>query len=529
MIRLLEILGRGINIDTADLLRRSLLERLTPQDSGQPTTNGQVAAIVDVLDDGKLLPAKEQLRIYLLKNPGCVEGRLAAAYFCLRDNNLQQAIQELTSVYIRQPNNTVALYALGHCYERLGREPEALEFYQDCLKFKGYLKLPAQRLAAIYFKNGQPERTIQHYEVLEQQYPDDITTLLTLGYLYIGSGDYLRAIKTFNDAILLHPDNFLTHDDNIDKLLYDGRVHEALDHLQELIERQPDKPDLIARKADILSTLGATAEAIANYQQALSLCPDFLEATVKLGSHYAKIHSDEPAAQQFNRAVEINDKIVDAYFGLASAQKLAGRTSDALTTLSLAAAIQPNSSLLFAHAASLIFQPALDTQDYQAVMSAVIKAHERHLAHDPHNPDLHYRLGLLLMAVSSLAHAIRCFRQAGRLNPMYTRAQVKLALCLFETGQHTEALALLASPISLSKQTLDLHYKTAILYCDRVRFASSMLNLQKRVEHSLASSTPACNIAVVLQNLGLSDRAADMWDNLRLTANYTKCENLQEI
>ncbi|GAJ00964.1 unnamed protein product, partial [marine sediment metagenome] len=269
-------------------------------------------------------------------------------------------VEELNSVYMRQPNNTMALYALGHCYERLGNESGAVEFYQDCLKFKNHLQLPRQRLAAVYFKNSQLEKTIQEYELLKDEYPDDILTLVILGHLYIAVAGYAKAIETFNTAILIHPDNFHTQDDQVDQLISDGQLHEALEQIEDVLEQQPDRADLIVKQADVLGMLGAGAEAVSQYQQAIRICPDFLEATIKLGTQHLQMHTDQLAAQQFNRAVEINDQIVDAYIGLATAQKLAGKTSDALVTLSLATAIQPNSSFLFAETATLQFKQISD-------------------------------------------------------------------------------------------------------------------------------------------------------------------------
>ena len=108
--------------------------------------------------------------------------------------------------------------------------------------------------------------------------------------------------------------------------------------------------------ADILRMLGNTNEAVLQYEEALQHCPDFLEATIKLGTQYLQLQQDQLAAKQFNRAVEINDKIVDAYLGLAASQKMAGYVNDALGTISLAAAIVPNSSMLFAETAVLQFQ-----------------------------------------------------------------------------------------------------------------------------------------------------------------------------
>ncbi|MHC4483260.1 MAG: tetratricopeptide repeat protein, partial [Planctomycetota bacterium] len=320
MSRLLEIFGRAIAVDTADLIWHWLDTVTSPADARDSAQARQLNEIVELIGNGKTDSAQEQLRLYLFDHPGCARGRLAAAAICVSKGRLQEGIDELTSVYMRQPSNTMALYSLGHCYERLGKEAEAVEFYQDCLKFKNYLQLPRQRLAAIYFKNGQLERTIQEYELLKDEYPDDITTLLMLGHLYIANGVYAKAIETFNTAILIHPDNLCAEDDLVEPLILAGQLHEALEQLEQLMAEQPDRADLGLKRADILTMLGLTDEAISQYQEVLRLHPDFLEPTIKLGTLYLQMGEEQLAAMQFNKAVEINDQIVDAYIGLATAQ-----------------------------------------------------------------------------------------------------------------------------------------------------------------------------------------------------------------
>jgi len=521
MSRLLEIFGRAITVDTADLIWHWLNVVELPTDETQAPQLHQLNKIIELIGDRKTEAAQEQLRLYLFDNASCVRGRLAAAAISLSKNQLNNAIEQLNSVYLRQPNNTMALYALGHCYERLGEESQAVEFYQDCLKFKNYLQLPRQRLAAIYFKNNQLEKTIQEYELLRNEYPDDTLTLVTLGHLYIADAAYSKAIEAFNTAILIHPDNFHTDDDDIDQLIRDGQLHEAIQQLEQSLEQQPDRADLGLKRADVLSMLGAEAEAVLQYQETLRLCPDFLEAAIKLGTQYLQMHQEQLAAQQFNRAVEINDRIVDAYIGLAIAQKLADKTSDALTTLSLAAAIQPNSSLLLAETATLQFRASfsesldsLNTDKSSHLMPAVIQAHQQQINRRPQNPDLHYRLGVLMMSVGRINDAIKAFHTALHLNPTFTRARTKLLVCLFETDQKHLATEQLIEPESLDKDTLELHYKTALLYCDRVKFASSLMNLERYLENNFTSPDASVNISIVLQNLGLLDRAIAMWDNL---------------
>jgi hypothetical protein len=92
---------------------------------------------------------------------------------------------------------------------------------------------------------------------------------------------------------------------------------------------------------------------------------------------------------------------------------------------------------------------------------------------------------------------------------------------MFETGRRDEALDLIMPPRQYDPRTLELYYQTALLYCNRVKFASSLINLQRQVETNLGTDLdPTHNISIVLQNLGLSDTVALMWENLCQTAAH---------
>ncbi|HPS55633.1 MAG TPA: tetratricopeptide repeat protein, partial [Sedimentisphaerales bacterium] len=336
---LLEILGKAVNIDTAELIQHWFD---ATRDKNQGKWLGEykeLNKVVELIGEQKFEKAHEQLRFYLFEKPSCTKGRLAAGQLCLYNNQLKDAIEQFNSVYFREPNNTMALYALGHCYERLGRESEAIEFYQDCLKFKNYLQLPRQRLAAIYYKNSQIEKTTIEYEELRKEYPDDISVLVTLGYLYMLHCKHEAAIEAFNTAILIHPDNFQGQEDELDELVGNCQFNEAIEVIDGQLENEPDRIDLILKKGDIYNMLGQCDDAIDEYRKAIKIRPDFLEATIKLGTCYLHTQNDELAAMEYNNALEINDRIVDAYIGLAIAQKAAGKISEAISTLSLTAAI----------------------------------------------------------------------------------------------------------------------------------------------------------------------------------------------
>ena len=219
------------------------------------------------------------------------------------------------------------------------------------------------------------------------------------------------------------------------------------------------------------------------------------------------------AAIQFTQAALINDRLVDAYLGLATAQKLSNNTSEALISLSLASTIDTNGPMLFAQAACLQCHSPFSGLESRPIDS-ILDAQRNMLQLRPQNPELHYRLGVLLMSVGRITQATELFERALQLNPTFAAARNKLAVCLYETDETALALETLTPPNCLQPDTLDLHYRVALLYCDKIKFASSLLDLEQWLHETLASTDAVVNISIVLQNLGLLDPAYSTWDNL---------------
>lgn len=521
MGQLLQILGRGVEVEAAELIWQWLQQAAQALHGSDPSHAQLLEKVISGPGRKKATLFQQRLDEYRAVYPNSHYADLAAASMALEDNRLNDAYESLNTVYSRCPRNVTALYSLGHCCERFGREGEAIAFYQDCLKFKKYLKLPRQRLAAIYFKNGQIEKTTREYEALSSEYPDDLTTLLTLGYLYTAQNQHKRAADTFSRAILIQPDNFCPDTDPIDSLIEAGEFDGALSQIDEALEEFPDRPDLLLRRATVLTELDQPDEALEQYNQAVSVCPDFLEANIKLGSHYLHIGKPDNAAIQYMRAANVNDRIVEAYIGLATAQKLAGNTTDALATLSLASAIETNGPILFAEVLRLQVKPKLtDCLDgaFQPVLY-MLDTYRKAIVRQSNNPQIHYHLGCLLMSVGRLSQAVELFTKALQLNQTYSSARNKLAVCLYETDEKALALEEICAPTCLQKETLGLYYRLALLYCDKVKFASSMLNLEQWLRETLTSQDAALNISVVLQNLGLIDAASASLDNLFTPSN----------
>ncbi len=517
MGQLLEILGRGMNIDTSELIWH-WLDTITSK-SQHDEQHKRLREIIRYYSDQKADAAEKYIRFYMFEYPDCPKGRLAAAALAIGNNQIHIAQDHLQHIYRHIANNTVALYALGHCFERLGKADQAAAYFQDCLKFKNHLLLPRQRLAAIHYQNNHLDQTTCEYEQLRREYPDNVSQLITLGNLYLIRKDYQRAIDAFNTAIIIHPDNFDSQIDVIEKMIADEQFYQAAQELENQVDIQPHRADLYVRYGDVLAKIGAMDQAIDAYEKALHIRPDYLEATIKLGTLFMRCGEDERAAKKFNASMELNDLIIDAYIGLARARSCGNMAKQAISTLGLAASINQNSILLFGETAKLLFKLSnpenVDYEENQGqIVDLMIHRFGSMLQNNTKNPDLYYRLGMLYLYNGDAQKAAHYMSCAVQTNDTFYRARHKLSMLLYNQGHETEGIKLLTDRHPHDPAFVKLHYQIAVLYCDKIKFASSVMNLERFMEDNYSYTDAAVNISIVLQNLGLLDRATVNWDNL---------------
>lgn len=527
MSKLLEIFGKGLTVNTAEVVRHWLGRKLSQEESSDRTDF--LLKIHDCLANRELVQAENKIRDYLTDFPECVLGRMAAAAVCLLQNELRETIEQAQSVYLRQPANTMALYVMGYCYERLGQIEPALEFYQDCVKFKSFLQLPRQRMAAIYLKEGQLDRAVKEYEILTSEHPDDISSIILLGQLYLESNKTEQAVDTFNLGILSHPDNFMDsgRDEEIQSLIECDMFEQALETIQSTIEQVGPTQDLLIRMGDVYSQWEKESQAIACYENAILLQPSSLEARIKLGTHYLRNQRFSLAAEEFNKASDINDEILDAYMGLAIAQKRFGLEEDSRQTLSLASSIQKNSVLLFTEATTLQFQSILDENsntdeesDKKIVtIEHVIHAYQNKIKLSSTHADVHNKYGILMMNENKLPAAICAFENSISLNPLNYRVLYRLVICLCDNGQSEKALEMLTNVESGKAGAFEKYYQMTMLFSDKKAFATAMKKACTiKSSDSYEAFELRADLEDILESLGIIDRSYTSWERINETS-----------
>lgn len=483
-------------------------------------------------DNTGLSRARELFELAARLAPENLAGNLGQACVADRLGQNATAVHHLEQAVIRRRDDPVLLFALGASCEKLGQSERAERIYEDTLRDCPALRNARERLAALQMTRGDLESAAFQYALLRAGRPQQIGPHLILGNLHLIRGETAAAAESFEDALTVEADCCPSRDDQAAVLAARGRFAEAIRWLEDARERDPVHADFSLRIGDLLLETGRDDEALQEYLRAVQYSPEFLEACVKTGTQLLRMGRYGDASRWFTRAVEINDRLVVGYVGLALARLELGETRSADETLQMAAGIEPNSTLLFSEAARLSLRsaeggssarnsarfdfgdrPSRDIAQRAASVSTVAEVVEvldslidhmgEWLERRPNHAAAHYRRGVLLRSRGRIEEANAALTSTVRINPVCSRALIKLGLGLHELGQHEHAWVQFRQAFGFDRRSFELHHQFALLFTQQPRFDLACDQYSAQLGSRVDWVDPAANMGLALENLGL--------------------------
>jgi len=464
--------------------------------------------------------------------PDLLAARLALASALEERGDVEGAMEHLRIANQNQPGEPPILFAMGYCSEKQKHPPEAAEYYRDAIARDPSFTAARERLAAVAVLREDLPEAIEQYENISRAEPHQLWARAALGHLYYRAGRYDRAIEAFETAIAMEPENWALVDNEVEALIADGQLGQAIERLRALIDEQGPFADLHCRLADVYSRQGDDEAATRHYLLALDIQPNYLEAMIRLGTHHLSCGRWEEAAEIFHRAGELNEDLLVNYVGMGVAQAGAGNRAEALNAFELAAAVEPNSTVLLSEVACLQLKAAVAEQsaraleegrdvlladvelDHDDLLHVQIDRHAEEVARHPGHADLRYRYGVLLRSEGRLGEAMEQFAKAVEINPAYVQAIVKLGITQQELGFTEEAIETFGKALNLRPEYVDLHYRLGLLYTDRRQFEEAVRHVEQAALAAPDNEQVRAGLALSLQNMGLADRAAATWRSL---------------
>jgi tetratricopeptide (TPR) repeat protein len=193
---------------------------------------------------------------------------LQAAYAAIGEKRWSDAVEILTGLRNRQPDNPFVWFALGYLYGQLGNHELAVEAYKTAIRLK----------------------------------PDFFEAYHNLGRCYAGMGHYAQAVEHYDTAILLKPDAAISYRALGEAYGETGRYSQAVDALKTAIRLEPRNPDNYTSLTEIYIGLHQYDDAARCFKIAADL-----DATAKIGQFVVivvAVLSDRPPVQaEFCKAV----------------------------------------------------------------------------------------------------------------------------------------------------------------------------------------------------------------------------------
>src|ERR1051326_2571023 len=201
---------------------------------------------------------------------------------------------------------------------------------------------------------------------------------------------------------------------------------------QDNIAKRPDSPRPYGELASALSPAGRVSEALAAYETAVRLLPNYARLHYNYGVALDTAGRLDEAVTQFELALAQLPTLADAHYGLGDVRHEQGRNVEALGCYEAAIRLQPDFALAHNNAANILVNFGR-ADEALAHYAAAARA-------DPSLPDAQYNWANTLAHVGRFAEAVQHYEAALRLAPALVSAHENLGITLFNLGRYADAV-----------------------------------------------------------------------------------------
>jgi len=321
------------------------------------------------------------------------------------------------------PDNSAAL-ALALQHQRSGQRHKAEQLYRQILQNDPRNTEAWSYLGALLLAQDRFAEAVTSFQQVLRHRPDFAEIHNDLGVAFAQQGKVHEAVASFRRAVQLRPSYPEAHN-NLGILLGQrGEVAEAIRHFQRALR---DKPNYVEAKENLeqaQSQLGSGLPSAVPAAPAARSGTDEAVTANKQAINLAMQGKLEEAIASFQHALRLNPDYPDAHNNLGNVFYFQKRYAEAVACYEQAIRLRPD----FGEAYNNLANSLSCLQRYQEAATNCRKA----LALKPDFAGAHNNLGVALKGLGLPQEAIACYRRALRLQPDFAEAQRNLDLALIE-------------------------------------------------------------------------------------------------
>ncbi|XP_036745116.2 protein O-mannosyl-transferase TMTC1 isoform X5 [Manis pentadactyla] len=235
------------------------------------------------------------------------------------------------------PHNAKVHYNYANFLKDQGRNREAIYHYSTALKLYPRHASALNNLGTLTKDTAEAK---MYYQRALQLNPQHNRALFNLGNLLKSQEKKEEAITLLKDSIKYGPEFADAYSSLASLLAEQERVKEAEEIYQAGIKNCPDSSDLHNNYGVFLVDTGSPEKAVTHYQQAIKLSPSHHVAMVNLGRLYRSLGDNRVAEEWYKRALQVARK-AEILSPLGALYYNTGRYAEALHIYREAAALRP--------------------------------------------------------------------------------------------------------------------------------------------------------------------------------------------
>jgi len=199
-----------------------------------------------------------------------------------------------------------------------------------------------KQVTSVFEKNG-PDAAFSYIEDCIKKTPNSPEIYLISGEFYLEVGDIEGALKDFEKAIKINPNESQAYYDR--GLLYartGSDINKALNDFSKAIELDANYAEAYANRANMYLKLREPQKAIIDCTKAIELSQDNFEPYFNRGLAYANTGEFAKALEDYNKVIELSPENIEAYLKRGILSQQLGNASDAIHDYEKFLELDPN-------------------------------------------------------------------------------------------------------------------------------------------------------------------------------------------
>jgi tetratricopeptide (TPR) repeat protein len=249
-----------------------------------------------------------------MKTPKLVEKLCKEGFkFSIR-GEFKDALNYFKEATRTSPDDTLAWYGLGSCYDGLDQPEEAIAAYKHVIGID-------PKNAEAYFNIGRYYRKIGRYKDAIEAYnravafdPDHAPSYFDLGVVYERLKDLENSEKAFKQVLRIHPNHMPTLLEL--GMIYNRqeRYNEAVESYQKALRINPDSAQVLYNLGIAYGGLGKNEQEVDAFKQAIRVDPDYAPAHYNMGMIYLGNGDKGAALEEYKILKGLDSKMAELLF-----------------------------------------------------------------------------------------------------------------------------------------------------------------------------------------------------------------------